>query len=72
MELATKVDTRTSSPSSSRGKLEFKLDHDRLMSVVEEVFQRYGLDPSLLDEDHGEENQKPSLCKYAYVPCQGR
>lgn len=68
MELASKVDVEKSDPNSVRRDRLFKLDQTRLISVVEETLQRYGLDPRLLvEEGGGEENDHLSRCKYAYV-----
>ncbi|KIX92306.1 uncharacterized protein Z520_12052 [Fonsecaea multimorphosa CBS 102226] len=70
MEIATKTDINMSQSSSRRNR-PFKLDQDRLMTVVEETLQRYGLDPSLMARKGGTSGlgrrPKGSRCKYAFA-----
>ena len=66
MELATKVDVEIRSSSPSKWNRNFKLDQNQLLKVVEEVLERYDLDPALLCEPRSEpEREEQSRCKYA-------
>ncbi|OAP58834.1 hypothetical protein AYL99_06131 [Fonsecaea erecta] len=70
MEIATKTDIHRSK-SSSRKNRPFKLNQDRLMTVVEETLERYGLDPALMPREGGtlelEGRLAGSRCKYAFA-----
>ncbi|ETI29488.1 hypothetical protein G647_01941 [Cladophialophora carrionii CBS 160.54] len=69
MELATKVDPDPDNAYPATRKRLFKLDQDRLIKVVEEVLQRYGLDTALLRGENCSTEGRPKFnrCKYAYV-----
>ncbi|KAJ9611424.1 hypothetical protein H2200_004608 [Cladophialophora chaetospira] len=67
MEIASKVDEMTD-PRSARRNRPFKLDQDRLYTVVGEVFQRYGLDFGLLCNDRTkQEGDQASKCEYSFA-----
>ncbi|KAK4942544.1 hypothetical protein LTR10_017673 [Elasticomyces elasticus] len=51
MEIARKVDSDRTTSRWPRRNRAFKLDQERLVSVVEDTLLRYGLDASLLRED---------------------
>ncbi|OCT47442.1 hypothetical protein CLCR_03569 [Cladophialophora carrionii] len=69
MELATQVDPDPDNAYPATRKRLFKLDQDRLIKVVEEVLQRYGLDTALLRGENRSTEGRPKInrCKYAYV-----
>ncbi|EXJ67176.1 uncharacterized protein A1O5_09823 [Cladophialophora psammophila CBS 110553] len=55
--------------SPSRRNRPFKLNQSRLLAVVGETLQRYGLDPALLPREGGttEGSDKNSRCKYSFA-----
>lgn len=67
MEVASKAD-ETSTISPERRHRLFKLDQNRLATVVDEVFQRYGLDSATMRNVRTEEEgHQPSKCQHSYV-----
>lgn len=68
MEIARGVEIATNAMASSKRKRRFKLDQARLTMVVEEVLERYDLDPLLLRSNNEHETSiqdASSRCKYA-------
>jgi hypothetical protein len=65
MELAAKIDIEASNSSSAKRHRQFKLNQNRLVTVAGDVLQRYGLNPSLLGEEHSAKgSEEASRCRY--------
>ncbi|KAK5555249.1 hypothetical protein LTR46_006879 [Exophiala xenobiotica] len=69
MEIARKVDSTERTRRWHRRNRSFKLDQDRLASVIDETLQRYGLDPGLLSERLSTPDSQKSVsrCQYAFA-----
>ncbi|KIX07611.1 uncharacterized protein Z518_02264 [Rhinocladiella mackenziei CBS 650.93] len=69
MEIARKVDVETNNPNAQRMSRSFRLDQDRLTTVVEETLERYDLNPVLMRQGEGAKRQRngTSRCQYAFA-----
>ena len=69
MEIANVIDPQTTNPEMLSGRTKpFRLDQKKLIAKIEQVLQRYDLDPYLLDKDiannDDEENLRTVRCRH--------